>query len=31
MISLIRMIKIYRRITDLDKELAFKVTTYPDF
>jgi len=31
MISLIRMIKIYRRITNLDKELAFKVTTYPDF
>jgi len=31
MISLIRVLKIYRRITEWDKKLAFKVSTYPDF
>jgi ribosomal protein L16/L10AE len=31
MISLIKILKIYRRIIKIDKELAFRVCSYPDF
>jgi len=31
MISLIKILKIYRRITKMKEQLAFKVDTYPDF